>query len=110
VSNKAEAIIAKPFAVLKQVTDPKSADGAKISSTEAKKLSKAIDDAVEKSTTAKGLTPEDRIEEIPGRIGFGMMESMKPDEFVSRKDYQKLWNKNVDLADSLPDIGNYIPD
>lgn len=97
--------------IYKAITDAKKAEslhGKKISTTEARKIAKAMDKALDDGF--KKLGPEDLFEQLPYAAGFGVMQSISKKDFVNARDFNKLWAKAVDIASAAPDIGNYLPD
>jgi hypothetical protein len=96
------------FDALAKAKGAKSIQGAKISHTEMLTIAKAMDKAI--GDGLKKLSPEDSFTQMPYAVGMRMMQSIKKDDFVSNKDFTKLWNAAVDIASEAPDIGNYTPD
>ena len=97
--------------IYKAIADAKektSLKGKKISHTEMLKIAKAMDKALDDGF--KKLGPSDLFDQLPYAAGFGVMQSIEKKDFVSNRDFVKLWNKAVDIASEAPDIGNYLPD
>ena len=103
------ASVSKPvFDALAAAKAKTSIKGAKISHTEMLTIAKAMDKAV--GDGIKKLSPDDAFDQMPYAVGFRMMQSIGKNDFVSNRDFTKLWNAAVDIASAAPDIGNYIPD
>jgi hypothetical protein len=103
------ASVSQPvFDALAKAKDAKSLGGAKISHTEMLTIAKAMDKAV--GDGIKKLSPQDSFNEMPYAVGMRMMQSIKKEDFVSNKDFTRLWNAAVDIASAAPDIGNYAPE
>jgi sialic acid synthase SpsE len=101
--------VSKPvFDALARAKDKASLKGAKISHTEMLTIAKAMDKAI--GDGMKKLSPEDEFNEMPYAVGMAMMQQIKKGDFVSNRDFTKLWNAAVDIASEAPDIGNYAPD
>jgi hypothetical protein len=103
------ASVSQPvFDALAKAKDPKSLQGKKISHTEMLTLAKAMDKAV--GDGLKKLSPDDAFSQMPYAVGMRMMQSITKGDFVSNRDFTKLWNAAVDIASEAPDIANYAPD
>lgn len=97
--------------IYKALADAKKANsikGKKISHTEAIRISKAMDKALDDGL--KRLSPNDVFLKLPYAAGFGVMQSISKKDFANSRDFRKLWDKAADIAATAPDIGNYIPD
>lgn len=100
-----QQVAAPIYAAIRAARDPGSIKGAKISATETRTISKAMDKAL--SDGFDKLTLEETFEELPYAAGFGVMQEINQKEFARRQDFRSLWNKAVDIASAAPDIGNY---
>ena len=103
-----QSISAPIYKAIADAKGKKTLGGKKISHSEMVKIAKAMDKALD--VGFKKLSPDDLFTELPYAAGFGVMQSIKSGDFVSQRDFNKLWNKAVDIAAAAPDIGNYLPD
>jgi hypothetical protein len=107
--------IVKPvFDAIDQAKAPTGGEkGVKISHREALTIDRATTTAARRANRAlaeKRISPDDAFMEVPARMGMGMMQSLQAKDFVSKRDFNKLWDLAVDFVSADPNAVQALVD
>jgi hypothetical protein len=94
--------IVKPVEDALNAAKPKGHSDKKISHQESLAIGRAVTEATREANRAAKegrITDDDAFATVPSRVGLKLLESLKQEEFVSNRDFNRLYDRAVKLDD-----------